>query len=162
MLKTIGWRRDVFGIDVFGVRRRIAVHREKRGREKRLDFADEIRERLRGHGNRGGSIVEIDSIQHADDAMALRIDNNAAARAGLNRVAIHRGVVEREQARRRLALVRAFKAQQLARMIRFFRVGVDLDLLAELKLVQAERGAMVMRQRACAIRESRGRGSGCT
>ena len=147
MLETFRRRRDILRINVVSIRRRIAVRWEKRRREKRFNFGDEISERLCRHGNRSGRVVEIDSVQHADNAVALRIDDYAAARARLNRVAVHRGVVERQQTRRCLALVRALKAQQFARVIRFFRIRVNLNLLAGLKLVEAECGAVMVRQR---------------
>jgi hypothetical protein len=81
--------------------------------------------------------------------MSFGVNDDPAARSRTNRFFSGQAVVESKQAVGGLAFERAVKLQKAAEGSNgFFGLGEDVNLLTHLQVVETERNAVVVRERA--------------
>src|SRR5262249_17267395 len=147
-VRRAGRYRNEFRIEVVGNRRNPLGRRKNAGRNEGLNVGDEVGQRANWNGEGHFAASRIDGAENADNLFRFRIHNKTAAGAWANGRAGRELVVESEKAGSGFVSKFGGKALQASDWIDgFFRKGVDIDLLANAKIVEAKSNSAVGRKR---------------
>jgi len=110
-----------------------------------LRLADKGNQGLNRHGKGNRFTVASNRVKNAHNVVSFGVNNYSAARAGMN---ARTAAVEGKQAGGGLPFERAMKLQEASEEPDgFFRISKDVNLLANLQIVETERNAVMVRQR---------------
>src|SRR5689334_14168316 len=115
-------------------------------------FVDEISQGFNRDRHCHGFSVPGHTTQNSYDLLGLAVNDKPTTRTRANSIAVRGAVVKSQEATRRFALKRPTKLQEAADGTDgFLRISIDVHFLPELKVIETEGNAVIMRQRVAQL-----------